>query len=376
MNSRAPRKKCHTAAGSFANRLLLITSVLVASHTASLFAAEVGGDSSPGVSSDWLQHWRAENKLWRGVHVMIGNTNTASDLIAELPELAALGVNALVLEINYNFAFQSHPELRNAGALTKELAARLARTCRERGVRPIPLFNCLGHQSWSKQTGPLLRKYPELDETPGQFPENEGIYCRSWCPQNPKVNEIVFALLDEMISAFEADAVHVGMDEVFLIASPHCARCKDGDPAKLFAKAVNDLHRHLVGQRKVEMLMCADRLLDATTMGYGRWESATNGTHSAVDLIAKDIILCDWHYEELAKYPGKPKDYGSIPFFLEKGFRVWPSGWKNVQATEALLNAEQKYQHERLLGHLCTTWGAVKIRELAEWPPIRAATKK
>jgi hypothetical protein len=34
------------------------------------------------------------------------------------------------------------------------------------------------------------------------------------------------------------------------------------------------------------------------------------------------------------------------------------------------------HQHERLLGHLCTTWGAVTIRELAEWPPIRAATTK
>jgi hypothetical protein len=86
--------------------------------------------------------------------------------------------------------------------------------------------------------------------------------------------------------------------------------------------------------------------------------------------------LCDWHYEELAKYPGKPADYLSIPFLLQKGFRVWPSGWKNVQATEGLLAAERKHQHERLLGHLCTTWGAVKIRELADWPPLRAATRK
>lgn len=307
---------------------------------------------------------------------MIGSDNSAAELIAELPELAALGVNALILEVNYNFAFESHPELRNRGALTKNRATRLARTCRALGIRPIPLFNCLGHQSWSKNTGPLLTEYPELDETPGQFPENKDIYCRSWCPQHPKVNEIIFALLDELIAAFEADAVHVGMDEVFLIASPHCPRCKDGDPANLFAKAVNDLHQHLAGKRKVEMLLWADRLLDGEATGYGRWEAAKNGTHPAVDLIPKDIILCDWHYEEVAKYPGKPADYVSIPFFLEKGFRVWPSGWKNVQATEALLSSARKHQHERMLGYLCTTWGAVKVRELAEWPPIRAATKK
>ena len=356
--------------------LLIVTLLLVTDYNAALFAGEVQrGSSGPG-SAEWLRHWRAENKVWRGVHVMVGNDDAASDLIAEVPKLGALGVNALVLEVNYSLEFESHPELRSASVLTKEQAARLARTCREHGIRPIPLFNCLGHQSWEKNTGPLLTKYPGLDETPGQFPGNKGIYCRSWCPQHPEVNEIVFALLDEIISAFEADAVHVGMDEVFLIGSPYCPRCKGDDPAKLFAKAVKDLHGHLVGQRKVEMLMWGDRLLDAAATGYGPWESATNGTHCAVDRIPKDIILCDWHYREPAEYPGKPADYVSIPFFLEKGFRVWPASWKSVPATKALLEAERKHRRERLLGHLCTTWGAVKIGKLAEWPPIRAAMKK
>jgi hypothetical protein len=73
-------------------------------------------------------------------------------------------------------------------------------------------FSCLGHQSWQENTGPLLTKYPELDLTPGAFPENEGIYCRAWDLLNPKVNEIVFALMDELIDAFQPDAFHVGMD--------------------------------------------------------------------------------------------------------------------------------------------------------------------
>lgn len=67
-------------------------------------------------------------------------------------------------------------------------------------------FSCLGHQSWQENTGPLLTKYPELDLTPGAFPENEGIYCRAWDLLNPKVNEIVFALMDELIDAFQVDA--------------------------------------------------------------------------------------------------------------------------------------------------------------------------
>ena len=74
-----------TAARSFANCLLLVTSVFVASHNASLVAAEVKRESSAGGSADWLRHWRGENKIWRGVHVMVGNTNAASELMAELP---------------------------------------------------------------------------------------------------------------------------------------------------------------------------------------------------------------------------------------------------------------------------------------------------
>lgn len=248
-------------------------------------------------------------------------------------------------------------------------AGRLADACRANGIRPIPQLNCLGHQSWAARTAPLLVKYPQFDETPGQFPGNKGIYCRSWCPQHPDVNPIVFALMDELIDAFKADAFHVGMDEVFLIASEHCPRCKGKKPADLFAKAVNDYHAHLAGKRKVEMLMWGDRLLNGKSTGYGLWEAAFNGTHPAIDRIPKTIIICDWHY-------GKRADYPSIPFFIEKGFRVWPSGWDKVDATEALADAVLKHRGPRMLGHLCTIWGKVPAGDLAKFPPVEAAMKK
>jgi len=316
-----------------------------------------------------LEGWRKANPIWRGIQLSVGDDKSAQALTAELPRLAALGVNALVIEVDYPFDFESHPELRAGRVLSREGAAKLATACRERGIRPIPLFNCLGHQSWAKTTFPLLMKHPEFDETPGQFPDNQGIYCRSWCPQHPGVNRVVFALVDELVDAFSADALHAGMDEVFLIASEHCPRCKGGDPAKLFAKAVSDLHAHIVGQRKLEMLIWGDRLLDAGVVGYGEWESAKNGTHRAIDLVPKDLIVCDWHYEKMAEYK-------SIPLLLEKGFRVWPSGWNKVEHTEALIAAAQKNRGERMLGHLCTTWGAVKFPQLAEWPPIVSAMKQ
>lgn len=163
------------------------------------------------------------------------------------------------------------------------------------------------------------------------------------------MNEVVFALMDELLEAFQSDAFHVGIDEVFLIASDQCPRCKGKDPAELFAKAVNDYHEHLVKKRGVEMLMWGDRLLDDKEMGYGKWEASQNGTALAIDKIPKDIIICDWHYELRQEYP-------SIPYFQRKGFRVVSASWKGDKAAIAFLNYSRKVATEKWLGHMSTTW--------------------
>lgn len=287
---------------------------------------------------------------WKGVHIMAPQAEDVPLLSTAIEQtLAPLGVNVLILEVNYGFEYRSHPELQANGVLSKADIRSILITCRQNGVRFIPQFNCLGHQSWDKTTFPLLAKYPEFDETP-QIPlDNPDIYCRSWCPLHPKVNDVVFSLMDELIEAFEADAFHVGMDEVFLIASDQCPRCCGKNPADLFAKAVNDYYQHLVKKRRLTMLMWGDRLLDDSVMRYGKWEASQNGTAPAIDRIPKDIIICDWHYEPRNEYP-------SVPFFQQKGFRVLPASWRNVQAALSLRDYARKNATEKMIGHLCTTW--------------------
>jgi hypothetical protein len=307
---------------------------------------------------------------WRALHVI----NYASDadletLSRNIPRLAAMGINVLILEVNYNFDFKSHPELRHGSTpITKDGARKFASLCRAQGIRLIPEFQSLGHQSWKAETFPLLKVYPQLDLTPGAFPNNDGIYCREWDPLNPEVNRIVFALMDELIDAFRADALHVGMDEVFLLGSDASPSTKGKDAAQLFAKVVNDLYAHLVKKRRVEMLMWGYRLIDGKKFNFGEWEAATNGTAAAVDLIPKDIIVCPWHYELRDDYP-------SIPMLLGKGFRVLPASWKDVEATTALIEFSRKQASPRLLGHIFTTWGGDKEQLLA-FPPMVEGLKR
>jgi hypothetical protein len=320
------------------------------------------------ISSVWISVEASDkskpSKPWRAIHVLDYGTDEELDLLGQnLEKLSQQGINVLVLEVNYNFSFKSHPELRHrANPITKEGARRFAALCKKLNIRLIPQFQTVGHQSWKEQTFPLLTTYPNFDLTPGAFPNNEGIYCREFDPLNPEVWRIVFELMDELIDAFQADAFHVGMDEIFLLGSDRSPSTKGKDPGVLFANAVKEVHRHLVKKRRVEMLMWGDRLIDGKKYDFGEWEAAMNGTASAIDNIPKDIIICPWHYEKRETYP-------SIPMFMDKGFRVLPAGWKDPDATKALIGFSKTQTNRKMLGYMFTTWG-VKKDALLTFPPL------
>lgn len=264
-------------------------------------------------------------------------------LISEV--LPAYNCNTLVLLIRYNYRFKSHPDVSEREPLTSSQAAEIAALCRQNNIRIIPKMNLLGHQS-GKEKGTelgLLRTHPEFDETPDQPTVR---YCRSLCPRHPEVKDIVFDLADELVGAFDTDAIHVGLDEVFEIGK--CPRCKDTHNAELFAEWVNSLHSHFA-DKKIEMLMWGDRLLDSNTTGYGEWEASANNTWEMIDKIPRDIIICDWHY-------GARDEYPSIPFFTGKGFRLVSCPWRELNATEALLKYASGIKSDNFWGVLQTSW--------------------
>jgi hypothetical protein len=283
----------------------------------------------------------------RGIHVLMGPKAEVPHVERLIDLSAVLGLNWLILEVNSNFAYQSHPEVAEPDSMDAEDAHRLAKLAREKGIRLVPQYQCLGHQSWREDTGALLRAHPEFNEAPDLDPSARGFYCMSWCPNHPDLNPLIFDLFDELLEAFEADAFHVGMDEVFILGQ--CERCKGTPNAELFAKAVNDYHAHLVGRRGVEMLMWGDRLLDAEAMGYGRYDASRNDTWQAIDMIPKDIVMCDWHY-------GLKDDYPSVRYFQQKGFRVWPAGWNEEDAVRRFVEVSRKDASEKMVGYLATTW--------------------
>src|SRR5436190_22837882 len=63
---------------------------------------------------------------WRGLHVINYQTDRdLENLGSQVPKLAELGLNVLIVEVDYSFAFKAHPKLRQGqNPITPEGAAK------------------------------------------------------------------------------------------------------------------------------------------------------------------------------------------------------------------------------------------------------------
>lgn len=144
------------------------------------------------------------------------------------------------------------------------------------------------------------------------WPNADGLYCKSYCLLHPEVHKVVFDVVDELCDVFETDAFHAGMDEVFYIADPQCPHCQGHDPAGLFAGEIWKIRDHLASKGR-QLWIWGDRLLEGKVTGLGMWEASYNNISRGIDMIPKDVFICDWHYER----PDK-----TAVIFANKGLKV------------------------------------------------------
>lgn len=321
------------------SRAAAIALVVIASNSVSRFVAAASPNDRLPV---------------RGLHLGA----PTKDQVAKMAEfirtvLPKEGINTLVLEFDYNYNFQSRREFSDAKLIGRSDAQQLVAACRDAGVQLIPQINCLGHQSWAKHTDRLLALHPEFDETAGKYPNNEGIYCRSYCPLHPGLHAVLFDLIDELARDCEAKAFHIGMDEVFILADKDCPRCHGKSTADLFAGEVTRLDEHIKRSGRT-MWMWGDRFIDGRATKLGEWEASENNTESAIDHVPKDIVICDWHYDSA---PDTPR------YFAEKGFPVIICPWrktdvalKELEMMRALRTDSHNEISRNALGVMETTW--------------------
>lgn len=275
------------------------------------------------------------------------------------------GVNTLVLRIEYRYQFKSHPELADFDALSHDDIRQIVRACKDAGIKLIPCTNLFAHQSEQDKILPLLAKYPQFDESPDYNPPHPwkdggefDFYTKSLCPLHPDLHSVIFPLMDELVEACETDAFHAGLDEVWIIAHPKCPRCGGRDPSELFAHHATALRNHLAEKNR-RLWIWSDRLIDGKTTNLLAWQASKNNTWRAIDMISKDILICDWKYVDAPPTPA---------LFAIKGFDVLPSSCDKPDVALAQLelvylirkNATRadfsKTISDRMVGMFETSW--------------------
>src|SRR6476646_2334930 len=73
---------------------------------------------------------------WYAIHLInYGSDANLQRLAEQLPQLRKLGINCIILEVNYSFDFQSHPELRQTERpISKKGAQQFVASCRKNGI--------------------------------------------------------------------------------------------------------------------------------------------------------------------------------------------------------------------------------------------------
>ena len=289
----------------------------------------------------------------RGICLSVPNSKDIDSVVRFIDEwLAPRKCNLLVLLTRYKYKFESHPECASQNAVSKEDMTKIKEACKRSNIKLIPKMNLMGHQSEKSKDSldGLLKGHPEFDETPDM---DEVFYCRSLCPNHPDIKPIIFDLMDELTDVCEADGLHIGCDEVFDVGI--CGRCRSTgkSTADIFADWVNSLASHL-REKGRRTYMWGDRLLLDRT-GYGSWEASANGTESAINKIAKDIMICDWHYENMDAYV-------SADIFQSHGFDFLVCPWRYKNNAVKFLEYAGKHGGDHLKGFLATTWhGSAEI---------------
>ena len=271
---------------------------------------------------------------FRGVHLFVPSAESmefANRLIKYV--ISPMGYNAVILEIaGHGMKFDSHPEITEAvedaiakakhglmpdfphggvaegKAVEKSLLREHIAYIRSFGIEVIPEVQSLGHVQF------MTYAYPELaevsEETKARAVDTRmedalpaDLYPHCYCPQNELSYKILFDMLDEIIEVFEPrEYVHMGHDEVYQIGI--CQKCKDKDPAVLFAADVNRIYDYLKS-KGLKMMIWSDMLQPVT-----RYK-----TPPARDMIPKDILMLDfiWYFH---------LDKDIEDNLLEKGFKV------------------------------------------------------
>jgi len=197
---------------------------------------------------------------------------TRSYLEHWLRELAGLGYDAIIWEVENNIQWETCPECVAPDAFSKEDFKGLLSLCGELGLESIPLLQTIGHAEYVLKHA----QYEHMKETPERLDQ--------YCPRHPEVLPFLKQWIGEYLDLFgEVNYFHIGADEAWALGV--CDRCRafvdEHSLSELYIQHINAVSEPLIA-RGITPIIWADMVLK-----HGE----------ALDKLSRNVMLFDWLYD-------------------------------------------------------------------------------
>ena len=314
---------------------------------------------------------------WRGYRVFLPGRKSFKQFYKMVDDISYYKYNFITFEIGGAMEYKRHPEINKAwkeyvadtrrysgrtkeiqngygwrknsihsdngegDVLTQNEVKELIDYCEYRGLNVFPEVPLLSHCDY------ICLAHKELSE------RKEDPYPDTYCPSNPKVYELVFDILDEVIQVFNPEIINIGHDEYYSICL--CEKCKEKSAAEVFSNDVTKIHDYLA-QRGIRTMMWGDKLLPVviktrTYGGAGEDKIDKFGRRQIVpptfycqNMLPRDILMLNWYHS----------------FGMQYDFVFHTHGYEMIygnMTAERLANWRERRNYGAK-GGMCSNWGS------------------
>jgi hexosaminidase len=206
----------------------------------------------------------------RGIHLDLKGCMPTAEYLCEMLERMALHkINAVLVEYEDKFPYQSYPELRAETSLSLEEIGKFVETAKQFAIEVIPKVQCIGHVEYILRHEP----YRHLAETLSTF-----------CPLKEGTWDMVKTMIAEVMSCHaDSSYFHIGADEAHFGRCPECREfVRQHGKEELYFRYVSRAAEYVIGQGK-KPIVWSDP--------FTHWNFIEK-----LDRLPKETIIHHWDY--------------------------------------------------------------------------------
>lgn len=279
-----------------------------------------------------------------------------------IDRLAALKVNAIIIEFEDKLRYRKAPIVGSGNALSVDEFALLSRYAKERNIEISPLVQGLGHAEF------ILKheQYARLRDT----------ITSDWSfdPMNDSTYALQFSLYEDAMAATpHGKYLHVGGDEVGHLGMSELSKKSGLTPLELQMRWLNKVSEFAVQHHRIpifwdDMLFKLSDLYETTwdekipkQEVTEIWAKNEGKLEKNIALFPKECVYMRWNYDA----PDIPGNHKALDWYKAHGLKVmaataaqqmWPMLPRNFSNFQPIKDFARMTAEKKLDGILCTAW--------------------